>query len=216
MFLTGACEHHGLMKTKIFLAMLGCAAALLAVTGAKADAPAGTIKNLNAAFQGESNASIRYAKFAEKAEADGYPEVAVLFRATSASEAIHRDNHKKAILDLGGKVETFQLDAVTPGTTGHNLMEAIKGETYEQTTMYPEFLGAAEKVDARGAMRTLRFAMETEKAHAGLYQAALDNLGKQGPADYYVCQVCGMTVTELPSKKCAVCRKKRDKYKKVS
>lgn len=204
------------MKTTLLTIVFGAAAALLCVPAAQAEASAQTIKNLNAAFQGESNASNRYAKFAEKADADGHPEVAKLFRATSASEAIHRDNHKKAILDLGGKVETFELDAVTPGATADNLKEAIKGESYERDTMYPEFLAVAEKDDARPAMRTLRFAMETEKAHAKLYQDALDNLGKQGPVDYFVCNVCGMTVTELPAKKCSVCRKSRDEYKKIS
>ena len=203
------------MKTRIALTVLGCVAAALCAPTARADVSAQTIKNLNAAFQGESNASNRYAKFAQKAEADGCPEVAKLFRATSASEAIHRDNHKKAILDLGGKIETFELEAVVPGTTAENLKAAIKGETYEQDTMYPEFLAVAEKDDARPAIRTLRFAMETEKAHARLYQAALDNLGKRAPVDYYVCNVCGMTVTELPAKKCVVCRKSRDEYKKI-
>jgi rubrerythrin len=196
--------------------MLGCVAASLLMPSARADVSAQTIKNLNTAFQGESNASNRYAKFAARADADGFPEVAKLFRATSASEAIHRDNHKAAILDLGGKVETFELEAVTPGSTAENLQAAIKGESYERDTMYPEFLAVAEKDDARPAMRTLNFAMETEKAHAELYQAALDNLGKQGPVDYYVCNVCGMTVTELPAKKCTVCRKSRDEYKKIS
>ncbi len=204
------------MKKLLLLTVLGCAAAVLCSPVARAQASAQTIKNLNAAFQGESNASHRYAKFAEKADAEGYPEVARLFRATSASEAIHRDNHKEAIVALGGKVDIFELDPVNPGTTAENLREAIKGETYEQTSMYPEFLAVAEKDDARPAMRTLRFAMETEKAHAKLYQAALDNLGKQGPVDYFVCQVCGMTVTELPAKKCVVCRKSRDEYKKIS
>ncbi|MCX7868590.1 MAG: rubrerythrin family protein [Terrimicrobiaceae bacterium] len=204
------------MKTRFILVWLGCVAVALTSQTVRAEASAQTIKNLNVAYRGESNASHRYAKFAEKAEKDGFPEVAKLFRAASASEAIHRDNHQQAILALGGKVETFELDAVTPGTTAENLKEAIKGETYEQTTMYPEFLALAEKEDARPAMRTLRFAMETEKAHAKLYQAALDNLGKQEPVDYYVCRVCGMTVNELPAKKCVVCRKSRDEYKKIS
>ena len=203
------------MKTRLTLTALGCIAAALCVPAAKAEVSAQTIKNLNAAFQGESNASNRYAKFAEKAEADGFPEVAKLFRATSASEAIHRDNHKKAILDLGGKVETFELEAVVPGTTADNLKAAIKGETYEQTTMYPEFLAVAKKDDARAAMRTLEFAMETEKAHAKLNQAALESLGKPGAVNYFVCGVCGMTVPELPAKKCIVCRKSRDEYNKI-
>lgn len=208
-------EPLGLMKTNVLTTIIG-AAMLWVAASAQAEVSPQLIKDLNEAFQGESNASNRYALFAQKAEKDGYPDVARLFRATSASEAIHRDEHKQAILKLGGQVEEFQLEAVTPGTTAENLEAAIKGETYENAEMYPKFMALAEKEDARPAMRTLRFAMETEEAHAQLYRAALDNLGKQGPVDYYVCQVCGMTVTELPAEKCKVCRKPVDEYKKIS
>ena len=82
--------------------------------------------------------------------------------------------------------------------------------------MYPEFLAVAKADDARAAIRTLEFAVAAEKEHAKLYQEALDNLGKNAPKDYYVCQVCGMTLTELPAKKCPSCRKSRDEYKKIS
>ena len=199
------------MKTILQLVITG-ALALFVCNTVKAEASAQMIKNLNTAFQGESNASHRYAKFAEKADKEGYPEVAKLFRATSASEAIHRDNHKEVILQLGGKVAEFELDPVDVGTTAENLKAAIKGETYEVDSMYPEFLALAKKEDVRPAARTFRFAMETEKAHAKLYKDALDNLGKNRNVNYFVCKVCGMTVTELPKEKCEVCRKPVDEY----
>ncbi len=202
------------MKTILQLIITG-ALALFLCNAAKAEVSAQMIKNLNAAFQGESNASHSYTKFAEKADEEGYPEVARLFRATSASEAIHRDNHKAVILELGGKVDDFELAPVKIGTTAENLKTAIKGETYEVDSMYPEFLALAKKEDVRPAMRTFRFAMETEKAHAKLYQNALDNLGKNPKVNYFVCEVCGMTVTELPKEKCEVCRKPVDEYKEI-
>jgi len=175
-----------------------------------------TIKNLNTAFQGESNAANRYAIFAKKADQEGYPQVAKLFRAASAAEAIHRKTHEQAIQKLGGKVATFQLENVTPGTTEENLRAAIKGETYERDTMYPEFLANAKKDDARPAIRSIQFANAAEKEHAQLFQDALYNLGNNAPADYYVCQVCGMTLTQLPPDKCPSCRNSRDEYKKIS
>ncbi len=174
-----------------------------------------TLKNLQSAYQGESNASNRYQKFAEKADADGYAQVGKLFRAASAAEAIHRDTHKAAIEDLGGTVATFELDAVFPGSTAENLQAAIKGETYERDTMYPEFLAVAKADDARAAIRTLQFALAAEKEHTLLYADALANLGKNTAADYYVCQVCGMTLTEVPAKKCPSCRQSSDEYKKI-
>lgn len=174
------------------------------------------INNLNTAFQGESNAAHRYAIFAQRADEEGYPQVAKLFRAASAAEAIHRKAHEEAIQNLGGKVVTFQLENVTPGTTEQNLRAAIKGETYERDTMYPEFLANAKQAGARPAIRSIQFANSAEKEHAQLFQDALDHLGNNAPADYYVCQVCGMTLTQLPADKCPVCRNSRDEYKKIS
>jgi rubrerythrin len=202
------------MKKSILLAV-ALASALLPASGASS-VPQQTIKNLNAAFQGESNASNRYAAFAKKAESEGLVQVAKLFRATSASEAIHRDTHKAAILKLGGAVDSFKLDEVVPGTTAENLKAAIKGESYERDTMYPEFLAAAKADDAKPAIRAIQFAAAAEKEHAKLYQEALDQLGKNPPQDYYVCQVCGATLTSLPEKKCPVCRNGLDEFKKIN
>lgn len=175
-----------------------------------------TLKNLNTAFQGESNACNRYAAFAKKADEEGNAQVAKLFRATSAAEAIHRDTHKAAIVELGGTAGNFKLDEVTPGTTAENLKGAIKGEIYERDTMYPGFLATAKSDDAKAAIRSFQFAVTAEKGHAILYQKALDTLGNNASADYYVCQVCGLTLTALPAKRCPSCRQSPDKYKKIS
>lgn len=203
------------MKTKtLLLAILGGLA--LAVSSHAATDLNQTIKNLNAAYQGESNAHQRYAKFAKKADEEGFPQVAKLFRATSRAEQIHRDTHRKTIEKLGGTVEEFTLEEVTVGSTEENLKSAIKGESYERDTMYPEFMAKAEQDGSREAVRTFRFALEAEKQHAKLYTEALTNLGNNSATDYYVCTVCGNTVTVLPDKKCPVCRNKVEEYEKVS
>jgi rubrerythrin len=188
---------------------------LLMPAPALAAASSKTLANLNTAFQGESNAAHRYAKFAEKAVTDGFPQVGKLFRAASAAESIHRDTHKQTIIELGGTVASFQLEAVTPGSTAENLQAAITGESHERDTMYPEFLALAKSEDSRPAIRTLNFALQSEKSHARLYQNALDNLGKNLPTEYYVCQECGETLTELPAKKCPVCRTGRDEFTRI-
>ncbi|MCX6971512.1 MAG: rubrerythrin family protein [Verrucomicrobia bacterium] len=157
-----------------------------------------------------------WGEFAKKADAEGNAQVAKLFRAASAAEAIHRDTHKAAILKLGGTVDSFKLDEVVPGTTAENLKAAIKGESYERDTMYPEFLAAAKADDAKPAIRAFQFAAAAEKEHAKLYQEALDQLGKNPPQEYYVCQVCGMTLTSLPAKKCPVCHNGIDEFKKIN
>ena len=199
-----------------FIALIG-AAVIAAVTPAQAAVSQQTLDNLNAAFQGESNAAHRYEAFAKKAEAEGYVYVAHLFRAASKAESIHREAHKQAILALGGKVQDFKLDEVKPGTTAENLQAAIKGESYERDTMYPDFLKQARQDGAKEAVRTFVYAQKAEKEHASLYQAALDNLdSKPANVTFYVCKVCGFTVTALPDKNCPSCREPVSSYEEVS
>jgi rubrerythrin len=199
--------------------LLACLAATLALTvhAVAATASVETINNLNAAFQGESNASARYQAFAQKADAEGLAQVAKLFRAASAAEAIHRDTHKATILKLGGQVAAVTLDAVTPGTTAENLQAAIKGESYERDTMYPAFLQKAKADGAEAAVRSFHFAVSAEKEHAKLYADALAQLGKNPVVDYYVCPTCGDTVAGRPTKeKCGTCRGATEKFIAIS
>src|SRR5512136_2473249 len=88
-----------------------------------------TIENLKEAFAGESQANQKYRAFAKKAEQDGFPHVARLFRTTAEAERIHAEGHLKS------------LDGV--GATAANLKEAIAGETYEYTAMYPPMVEQA-------------------------------------------------------------------------
>ncbi len=198
---------------KIFIILIG--AALAAVTTAQANVSQQTLDNLNTAFQGESNAAHRYEAFATKADAEGYPQAARLFRAASRAESIHKENHKQAILALGGKVKDFKLDEVKAGTTAENLQAAIKGESYERDTMYPDFLKQAKEDGAKEATRTLLYAQKAEAEHARLYQDALDNLSKKVDAPIYVCKVCGYTTTTLPARNCPSCRESVSEYVRI-
>jgi rubrerythrin len=199
---------------KIFIILIG--AALAAVSTAQANVSQQTLDNLNTAFQGESNASNRYEAFAKKADTEGNAYAARLFRAAARAEAIHRDTHKKAILELGGKIKNFKLDEVKAGTTAENLQAAIKGESYERDTMYPEFMAQAKKDGAKPAIRTLLYAQKAEAEHAKLYKDALDNLGKKVELTLYVCKVCGYTVTKLPDKNCPSCREPVSNYEQIN
>lgn len=197
---------------KLLLALIACAAGNLHAAVLSAE----TLKNLNTAYLGESNASARYAAFAEQAEKENLPEVAKLFRAASRAEAIHRDNHKAAILDGGGIADASPLEAVKVGSTAENLKAAIAGESYERDTMYPQFLAQAKAEDARDAVRTLRFAAEAEAQHAKLYEQALAQLGQNPKADYYVCPTCGATLPKAPDGKCPTCREPGSKFIPIS
>ena len=163
-----------------------------------------TENNLLEAFGGESMANRRYLFFAEKAEKEGYPQAARLFRAVAEAETVHARNHLNAI------------DAI--GSTKDNLLAAVMGEHQEFTAMYPEFIeiSAEEKNDR--ATRTFKWANEVEKVHHGYFEAALAALKENEPLEektYYVCQVCGNTVAGEPPEKCPVCGAPVKAFKKV-
>jgi rubrerythrin len=193
----------------LFIAALGLAAGVRAATVTT------TVRNLNTAFAGESNAAHRYQLFAKQADQEGLAQVAKLFRASAVAEEIHRERHSAAIKKLGGQADPVTLENVNVGTTAENLRAAIDGESYERDTMYPGFIATAKAEDARVAVRSLQAALSAEKEHARLYQQALDQLGKNAAADYFVCRDCGYTVTQLPKKECPVCSENPSKFKKI-
>jgi rubrerythrin len=175
-----------------------------------------TMANLNAAHLGEANAQHRYVVFARTADAEGYAQVAKLFRAASAAEATHAFTHLGAILDLGGKVENSALDTVAPGTTLANLKQVVVGESYERDTMYPNYLKLAKAENAPEAVRSFGFAMAVEKQHARLFTEAYAQLGKNPPATYFVCPICGNTTVGAPARgKCPICQNPTTRYVNV-
>ena len=160
--------------------------------------------NLKTAFAGESQANQKYLAYAEKAEREGYPVVARLFRGVAAAEAIHARNHLKA------------MDGVK--TTLENLTEAQGGEDYEITTMYPPMIAAAEADGDKKAARSMHFALEVEKVHYELYGMAIAAVtdGRDITATTaHVCPICGHTVIGDAPDNCPVCGCAGDRYTTV-
>lgn len=160
-----------------------------------------TEKNLQDAFAGESQANRKYLAFAKKADKEGFPQAAKLFRAAAAAETIHAHAHLK---ELGGIKSTKE-----------NLEAAISGETFEFEKMYPQMIKDAEEEGNKGALRSFDLANKVEKIHAGLYKKALENLGSNEDMDYYVCDVCGYTAEGGAPEKCPVCGAKSSSFKKI-
>jgi len=161
-------------------------------------------EDLKAAFAGESQANRKYLAFSKKAEQDGLPGVARLFRAAAAAETVHANNHLRA---MGGIKSTTE-----------NLKEAIEGEYYEFTKMYPDFINDAKTEENRSAERTFNLANDVEKIHHKLYQKALELVesGKdleEGPM--YVCSVCGYTHEGEPPEECPVCKAPKQVFNKI-
>ncbi|WP_413167165.1 rubrerythrin family protein [Capilliphycus salinus ALCB114379] len=162
------------------------------------DPKAETLKNLQAAYNGESNAHVMYLEFANKADEEGYGEVGRLFRAAARAEEIHRDNHAKVIESMGATPEN---DIATPqvSSTAENLEKAIKGESYERDTMYPKFISQAKTAGNEAAVQSFTYATEAEAQHAELYTQAMNNLEnwKEATQPIYVCEASGHTTINV-------------------
>ena len=153
-----------------------------------------TTENLQDAFAGESQANRKYLAFAKKAQADGKPQIARLFRAAAEAETVHAHAHLNV---LGGVKDTAA-----------NLQAAIDGEGFEFQDMYPRFVAAAQAEKNQAAVLSFQRALAVEKIHYGLCTKALQahQAGKDLPAQsIFVCPVCGNTVFGAAPDKCPIC-----------
>ncbi len=159
-----------------------------------------TQDNLKEAFAGESQAFQKYTSFAEKAEKDGLPNIARLFRTTAQAERLHAAGHFAALEGVGDTVA--------------NLEAAIGGETYEFEQMYPPMLEQAE-TEGHKAKRMFKFAVAAEEVHAKLYALALEaaKAGKDlDVSEFYLCPVCGHIEFGEAPEKCPICGVPAAKY----
>lgn len=160
-----------------------------------------TLQALKDAFAGESQANRRYLAFARKAEADGFPHVAKLFRAIAEAETVHALRHLRV---MGGVKSTAE-----------NLQAAAAGEDYEVKSMYPGMVKTAEAEGNKQAQSSFGDAMTVEKEHYGYYMDALAAVqaGKDiAASDIHVCSVCGHTVLGDAPDRCPVCGAKKEKF----
>jgi len=130
-----------------------------------------TIENLRAAFAGESQANRRYTYFSRRADEEGYPEISALFRSVSEGETAHALRHFDFMKTVGDPVTKIPV----PDVEGM-LESAVKGETYECTTMYPEFAKVAREEGFDEIAKWFETLAKAEKAHAGKFQEALNSL----------------------------------------
>ncbi len=207
---------------KLKLSGIAAALAIIATTGVGFAAEPGelkigtTLENLQASYNGESNANVRYLAFAEKADTEGYKQVAALFRAAAKAEEIHAKEHAKEIKKLKAEPKT-DIQKPEVKSTKENLETALKGETYEKNIMYPGFANKAREEKKATAVRSLTWALAGEIEHAKFFREALDNLEdwKVVQKEFLVCVECGFTTTDTKIKQCPVCFVPRSKFTTV-
>jgi rubrerythrin len=172
-----------------------------------------TLENLQAAFNGESNAQAKYLAFAKKADEESYGQVASLFRAAAKAEGIHAAAHARVIKQMGAEPKAdIHLPEIK--STRENLAVAIEGESYERDVMYPQFIKQAQAEANKAAERTFQFALAAEAEHARMYTDAREHLEawRGGKRDFYVCESCGFTMATAPAEPCAVCKARKERF----
>jgi rubrerythrin len=130
-----------------------------------------TEQNLKDAFAGESQANRRYLYFAQKADIEGYNDVAAVFRSTAEGETGHAHGHLEFLEETGDPATGKPI-----GTTGLNLKAAIAGETHEYTDMYPSMARSAREEGFDEIADWFETLAKAERSHAGRFTKAFDEL----------------------------------------
>ncbi len=178
--------------------------------------PKKSLEDLKSAFNTESTSGEKYARYARKAEAEGFDTIAQLFEAASRSENIHAFNHAKVLEKLGEGINTVPGDYEVKNTE-ENLKSAILSETYEIQTMYPAFIRNAEREKVAEAAKSFTWAWDGGKKHLKYYRKtllAIANGNQSGlPFTWYVCPACGNIYNAEDVKQCCdLCLTKQERF----
>ena len=130
-----------------------------------------TLDNLKAAFAGESQANRRYLYFAQKADVEGYNDVAAVFRSTAEGETGHAHGHLEFMEVVGDPATGLPI-----GSTSNNLKASVAGETHEYTDMYPGMARTAREEGFGEIADWFETLAKAEKSHAGRFTKALTTL----------------------------------------
>jgi len=161
-----------------------------------------TDKNLAYAFAAESKASARNTAFAQKADHDGYSQIARLFRAVAEAESVHALRYLRM---MRGKI----------GSTEENLETAFQNEIKANVNEYPKLIQDAMEEGVSATERAFSQSRDVESRHAELYKKAMNNMLAERSTDYYVCQVCGYVSEDEAPENCPVCGAVKTKFKKL-
>jgi rubrerythrin len=162
-----------------------------------------TEKNMAYAFAAESKAAARNAAFAQRAEKDGYTQIALLFRAVSDAESVHA---RRFLNLMRGKI----------GSTEDNLATAFENEIKANADEYPKLIKDATDEGDDAALRAFTHSRDVETGHAELYKKAMNAMVAERDVDYHVCQVCGYISEDSAPERCPVCGAVQGKFKKLA
>lgn len=163
-----------------------------------------TKDNIYAAFIGEAKAYFRLLAYAEKAEEEDVPQIALLFRAIAEAERVHATRNLNLVKDLLVK------------DTDTNLEQSFQREKTVSENAYPDFIKAAEDDGESTAALVFSQARDAESFHAKLYERAIYQVIKKEVKAYHVCQVCGYVTDKKIPDQCPVCGAPKEKFKTIA
>ncbi len=185
-----------------------------------------TIAALQQRYMDEVTAHQKYNAYALRAEEEDYPNIAHLFRSLAASEGVHARNFRRLLSDLGIKAKLPEKPDINIATTKDNIWQATTVEADEIDNEYPKILESIVADNHKQAILFITYAWEAEKQHRDLmlkikkaskrFFWILTGYIEGEPTRYYVCQICGSTLTELPDKHCPICKHPASDYKEVA
>lgn len=153
---------------------------------------------IHQAFTGEAKAHLRLKVFAEKADQEGYPQLAKLFRVIAFSEELHGKRALRLLKEIR--------------STEENLAESFESETKVAGVAYDSFIKLAEEQGDRAASLYFSQSRDVEEIHAKLYKEAMDHVLEERMTSYYVCDVCGYVSDGVLPEECPVCGAKKDRF----
>jgi len=211
---------RSMLRKAAFLIVAGFASLTLVSPAAAASRPkpAKTVEDLRTACRIESNARARYLAFAQKADAEGFGEVASLFRAAARSQEVEVNNQAAVIKKLGAVDYPAAIDIPVVKSTRENLIAAVAPGDEYAGDLYARFIKAAKAGSNQDAATVLFYAQESWTQNEVLFHKALlglDNM-KGKSRTYYVCSVCGYTAERPATKNCDTCASRAEKYEAVN
>ncbi len=153
---------------------------------------------LREAYVGEAKAALRLKMFAEKADQEGYPQIARLFRVIAFSEEIHGKRALRVLKEIK--------------TTEENLAESFESEKTVAEIAYDRFVKMAEQAGDKPALLHFSQSRDVEETHAKLYKQAMNHTMEERETVYHVCKVCGYVADGVLPEECPVCAAKKDQF----
>jgi rubrerythrin len=209
--------HLGMPARRRWLqqAVLMAASATWPSRRAGAQAHSVTAEAMREARDAEMGVYYRYSEWGRQAQREGYRGIAYLFVAFASAEFIHANNFGRILVRLNVEAPPVPKPAIKPANTRENLIAAANGEAHSVDDFYPRLL---EKIRSEGyadAMQVVQWAWNTEKQHRekirqiqryspSFFGMVARNIDEK-TGQYYVCQICGNTVNQVPAGQCGVC-----------